>query len=76
MHQDNADGVIRDHLGDIYEAERAAEREMAQFFTPMPLCELMARITIDENAPEDARIADPACGSGRLLLACGSLWRN
>ena len=43
---------------------------MAQFFTPMPLCELMARMTIDETAPENARIADPACGSGRLLMAC------
>ena len=70
MHQDNEAGVIRDHLGDIYEAEGAAEREMAQFFTPMPLCELMARMTIDETAPENARIADPACGSGRLLMAC------
>ena len=70
MHQDNEAGVIRDHLGDIYEAEGAAEREMAQYFTPMPLCELMARMTIDETAPENARIADPACGSGRLLMAC------
>jgi hypothetical protein len=70
MHEDNAASVIRDHLGEIYEAEGAAEREMAQFFTPMPLWELMARMTIDGTAPEDARIADPACGSGRLLMAC------
>lgn len=70
MRQDNEAGVLRDHLGDIYEAEGAAEREMAQFFTPMPLCELMAHMTIDGTAPEDARIADPACGSGRLLMAC------
>jgi hypothetical protein len=70
MQKDNEAGVIRDHLGEIYESEGAAEREMAQFFTPMPLCELMARMIIDENAPEDARIADPACGSGRIFLAC------
>jgi len=70
MHEDNAASVLCDHLGEIYEAEGAAEREMAQFFTPMPLCELMARMTIDETAPENARIADPACGSGRLLMAC------
>jgi hypothetical protein len=70
MRKDNDLGVIRDHLGEIYETEGAAEREFAQFFTPMPLCELMARMTIDETAPEDARIADPACGSGRLLMAC------
>lgn len=70
MQEDNQAGVIRDHLGEIYETEGAAEREMAQFFTPMPLCELMAQMIVDENAPEDARIADPACGSGRLFLAC------
>jgi type I restriction-modification system DNA methylase subunit len=70
MRKDNEAGVIRDHLGEIYETEGAAEREMAQFFTPMPLCELMARMTVDDSAPENARIADPACGSGRLLLAC------
>jgi hypothetical protein len=70
MRQDNKAGVLRDHLGEIYEAEGAAEKEMAQFFTPMALCEMMARMTIDETAPENARIADPTCGSGRLLMAC------
>lgn len=67
MQKDHDAGVIRDHLGEIYETEGAAEREMAQFFTPMPPCELMAQMIVDENAPEDARIADPACGSGRLF---------
>lgn len=76
MQKDNEAGVIRDHLGEIYETEGAAEREMAQFFTPMPLCELMARMIIDDNAPEKASIADPACGSGRLLLACIRLRPN
>ena len=70
MVKDNDAGVIRDHLGEIYETEGASEKEMAQYFTPMPLCQLMANMTIDEAAPEEARIADPACGSGRLLLAC------
>ena len=76
MQKDNETGVIRDHLGEIYETNGAAEREMAQFFTPMPLCELMARMTIDDSAPEKACIADPACGSGRLLLACIRLRPN
>ncbi|MDX2264335.1 MAG: N-6 DNA methylase [Hyphomicrobiales bacterium] len=70
MRQDNERGVIRDHLGEIYEAEGGADKDMAQFFTPMPLCEMMARMTLDDTVPEDARIADPACGSGRMLMAC------
>jgi hypothetical protein len=70
MMEDNTAGVIRDHLGEIYEIEGQSEKGFSQYFTPMPLCELMASLTIDENAPEDARIADPACGTGRLLLAC------
>jgi hypothetical protein len=70
MHKDNEAGVIRDHLGEIYETEGAAERETAQFFTPMALCEFMAQMIVDESAREDARIADPSCGSGRLFLAC------
>ena len=48
MHQDNAAGVMRDHLGEIYEVESAAEREMAQFFTPTPVCEGLPRGSFTE----------------------------
>ncbi|MDZ4790809.1 MAG: N-6 DNA methylase [Hyphomicrobiales bacterium] len=76
MAKDNEAGVIHDHLGEIYETEGASEKEMAQFFTPMPLCQLMARMTIDETTPEDAVISDPACGSGRFFLAAIPLRPN
>ncbi len=31
MHEDNAASVLRDHLGEIYEAEGAAERKWRSF---------------------------------------------
>jgi type I restriction-modification system DNA methylase subunit len=64
MQKDNQAGVTRDHLGEIYETEGAAEKEMAQYFTPMPLCEFMAQMIIDDQAPENARIAELTCQNG------------
>jgi hypothetical protein len=37
---------------------------MAQYFTPMPLCEFMAQMIIDDQAPENARIAELTCQNG------------
>jgi hypothetical protein len=44
---------------------------MGQFFTPMAVCKVMAEFTIGDTAKdkEHVTINDPACGSGRLLLA-------
>ena len=56
-----------DVLGTIYE-ERITFGEHGQYFTPMPIANLLASILVDDPGS----IADPAgCGSGRLLLAAG-----
>ena len=68
MKSDKA-GEVRDHLGEIYEQLSVQSKEMGQYFTPMEICRLMAEMTIGDDIPEDARIADPACGSGRHLIA-------
>jgi hypothetical protein len=44
-----------------------------QFFTPMNICDMMARI--NNPVTETHRILDPACGSGRMLMAMAKLNR-
>ncbi len=44
-----------------------------QFFTPMNICDMMARITNPVTGP--SRILDPACGSGRMLMSMAKLNR-
>ena len=44
-----------------------------QFFTPMNICDMMARIT--NPVTETSRILDPACGSGRMLMSMAKLNR-
>lgn len=39
-----------------------------QFFTPEPICEFMVRCYVNENMEKET-VFDPACGSGRFLLA-------
>jgi N-6 DNA Methylase len=57
-----------DYLGRVYEEQAAANSYAGQFFTPEPVVELMAAITMPEIA-DTAIVADPACGSGRMLVA-------
>lgn len=61
-----------DVLGEFYQ-EHLYVKGKSQYFTPWPICRFMAAITISdvEEKPdgEAIRILDPACGSGRMLLA-------
>jgi type I restriction enzyme M protein len=61
-----------DLLGIFYEvvSSRGKASAMGQFFTPAPVCNFMAQINgAEELKGEWKRISDPACGSGRNLLA-------
>lgn len=61
-----------DVLGDVFQGG-ITWGEHGQFFTPAPLCKVMAELTLgDVPRPPDGRpirVMDPACGSGRMLLA-------
>jgi type I restriction enzyme M protein len=59
-----------DALGEIYQylASRSKASRMGQFFTPASVCDLMAEMTLGKDR-EGTSICDPACGSGRTLLA-------
>lgn len=60
-----------DLLGTYFE-ENISLGEKGQFFTPEHLCQLMARMTMEPGV-EGKTVADPACGSGRNLLAAAQL---
>lgn len=66
-----------DPLGDYYEAlsSEYKKKNFGQFFTPKSLCDLMAAVTVE---PEDYgnTILEPACGSGRLILAANKICRG
>ncbi|WP_053222401.1 N-6 DNA methylase [Roseivirga seohaensis] len=44
-----------------------------QYFTPEPVCELMAVINIEDAESDGKRVLDPACGSGRMLLRAAKI---
>jgi type I restriction-modification system DNA methylase subunit len=61
-----------DVLGAYYETTMA-KKGLSQFFTPWHICEFMAKATSDEHKIIERhwplRILEPACGSGRMLIA-------
>lgn len=60
----------KDMLGDIF-MEAVSRGNNGQFFTPTEVCRLMAQMT---GVPHDgASVYDPACGSGRCLLAMAEI---
>jgi len=57
----------KDVLGDLFQGG-ITYGEAGQFLTPEQLCKLMAELCIDRQQ-KDEFVADPCCGSGRMLLA-------
>jgi len=59
-----------DPFGDIYMAltSRIYQQNTGQFFTPVSICDMMVMMIGKDNITGE-RINDPACGSGRFLLA-------
>ena len=65
------DETKQDVLGDLFTGA-ITYGERGQFFTPDPVCELMAALTgHDDEGEVPKSVSDPACGSGRFLLAHG-----
>lgn len=66
---------FKDPFGDFY-MEHLSNGRQGQFFTPESLCDMIAQMQIGDNLPDDATIADPCCGSGRLLLSAAKINRK
>lgn len=67
---------IEDVLGEIYSQIQGTYKSLDQFFTPVHVADLMAKITMSKEEIEGKEIItinDSACGSGTLLLAAANL---
>ena len=73
MEMDNNGEGLKDCFGDFY-MECLSHGHNGQFFTPEPICEMMARILNPAGFGE--RVADCCCGSGRMLMAAAKIKRN
>lgn len=72
VHESLVKGKAYDFFGGVYEEmfqSKGKASSTGQFFTPMGVCELMARLTPPNDDGGLIRLSDPCCGSGRLLLA-------
>ncbi len=72
---DNNGAAFKDPFGDFF-MEHLSHGHNGQFFTPEHICDMMAQMTIGDKLAEGATVADPACGSGRLLLSAAKINRK
>lgn len=69
----NRRGGWYDPFGTLFEnvSSNFSKQSAGQFFTPPAVCDLMAKMIIEEPTAHNVggTVVDPCCGSGRLLLA-------
>jgi hypothetical protein len=73
IEMDNNGEGLKDGFGDFY-MEYLSHGHNGHFFTPEPICDMMARILNPAGYGE--RVADCCCGSGRMLMAAAKISRN
>ena len=73
VEMDNKGEGLKDGFGDFY-MEYLSHGHNGQFFTPEPICDMMARMLNPAGFGE--RVADCCCGSGRMLMAAAKVSRN
>ncbi|RZK27018.1 MAG: SAM-dependent DNA methyltransferase [Flavobacterium sp.] len=65
----------RDPLGELY-MQLISQGRMGQYFTPEPICDMIAAMQVGDNSQPKQTVLDPACGSGRMLLSAAKLNRH
>lgn len=73
IEMDNNGQGLHDMLGDFF-MEHISHGHNGQFFTPEPICQLMANV--QGEIADGTKIYDCACGSARTLLAAAKINRR
>jgi type I restriction-modification system DNA methylase subunit len=65
----------QDLLGDIHMAllSPKSKQYSGEFYTPHHVCLMIAKINL-EDTDKIIRVLEPACGSGRMILACAEVY--
>jgi len=66
---------FRDPLGELF-MEAISNGHNGQYFTPEHMCEMMAIMSLGEESKPLQTVCDPACGSGRMLIAAAKINRH
>ena len=72
-----------DALGTVYNALELSSADKGQFFTPWPVCRMMAAVTVGTGEQANAlierhgfvRAMEPACGAGAMVIALAEAMR-
>lgn len=65
----------RDVMGEIFMEMELGNSQTGQFFTPMSICHLMAKLNVDEDIKKKIAekgyitLSEPACGGGAMVIA-------
>ena len=73
IEMDNNGQGLKDCFGDFF-MEHLSFGKNGQFFTPEPICDMMAQMTNPTGYGK--RVVDCCCGSGRMLMAAARINRN
>ena len=66
---------FNDPIGELY-MQAISNGHNGQYFTPTPICEMITAMSIGDAFEDGQTVLDPACGSGRMLLAAGKMNRH
>lgn len=65
----------QDVLGEVFHALELHNERKGQFFTPFPICRMVAKMIVEDTQPDILNqygfitISEPACGTGAMIIS-------